>query len=128
MEMGITPEFLFRTFLAGLTLSFSQRGLLLLLITIVLCILGILIRTRAFPHLALILILFIFVLNLHIFAIYPIDNTAQNLISMSGRVGSISNRALVILAKAIYNTGLLMIPTLVYLVSLALVGQPAPQE
>ena len=126
--MIITPEFLFQTFLAGLTLSFSPRGLLVLLITIILCVLGVLIRTRAFPHLALILILLIFVLNLHVFAIYPIDNTAQNLISMSGRVGSISNRALVILAKAIYNSGILLIPTLAYLVSLALVGQPPPQE
>jgi hypothetical protein len=127
MEMGITPEFLFRTFLAGLTLSFSQRGLILLLITIVLCVLGIFIRTRAFPHLALILIMLIFVLNLHVFAIYPIDNIAQDLISMSGR-GSISDRALVIFAKAIYNTGILLIPALIYLVSLAMVGQPAPEE
>jgi hypothetical protein len=126
--MTITPEFLFQSFLAGLALIFSSRGILLLLITIVLCILGVLIRTRAFPHLALILILLIFVLNLHVFAIFPIDNTGRNLISMSGQTGSMTSKALVILAKAIYNTGILLIPMLIYFVSLALVGQPAPQD
>jgi hypothetical protein len=126
--MEISLEFLFRTFLAGLAVGFSSRGLLLILITIVLCVLGILIRTRAFPHLAMIVILLIFVLNLHVFYIFPVDSYARDLTSLSGSTGPVSSRALVIFAKAIYNAGLLMIPALIYLVSLALVGQPAPQD
>jgi hypothetical protein len=126
--MEISPEFLFQTFLAGLALSFSSRGLLLMLITIVLCILGILIRTRAFPHLALIIILLIFVLNLHVFYFFPIDSVVRDLNSLSNSAGTISSKALVIFAKAVYNAGILLIPALIYMVSLALVGQAPPQE
>lgn len=126
--MAISPEFLFQTFLAGLTVSFSTRGLLLILITFILCILGILIRTRAFPHLALILILLIFVLNLHVFAIFPLDGTASNLVSMSGRGRPFADQALVVFAKAVYNAGILLIPGLIYLVSLAFIGQAPPQD
>ncbi len=126
--MAITPEFLFRSFLAGLAMVLSSRGLLLLLITIILCILGIIIRTRALPHLALILILLVFVLNLHVFIIFPVDSTGQNLISLSSRSGTLTYKALVIIAKSVYNIGILLIPMLIYLVSLAMVGQPAPQD
>jgi hypothetical protein len=126
--MAISPEFLFQTFLAGLTLSFSTRGLLLILITFILCILGILFRTRAFPHIALILILLIFVLHLHVFAIFPLDGTANNLISMSGRGGPITDRALIVFAKAVYNAGILLIPGLIYLVSLGFIGQAPRQD
>lgn len=126
--MAISPEFLFQTFLAGLTVSFSTRGLLLILITFVLCILGILIRTRAFPHLALILILLVFVLNLHVFVIFPLDVSASNLVSMSGRGGPLADQALVVFAKAVYNAGILLVPGLIYLVSLAFIGQAPPQD
>jgi hypothetical protein len=126
--MGITPEFLFQTFLAGLTLSFSTRGLLLMLITIVLCVLGILIRTRAFPHLALIMMLLIFVLNLHVFYFFPIDSVVRDLNSLSGGMGTIASKALLVFAKAVYNAGILLIPMLIYLISLALVGQAPPQD
>jgi hypothetical protein len=126
--MEISPEFLFQTFLAGLALSFSSRGLLLMLITIVLCILGILIRTRAFPHLALIIILLIFVLNLHVFYFFPTDSVVRDLNSLSNSAGTISSKALLIFAKAVYNAGILLIPALIYMVSLALVGQAPPQE
>jgi hypothetical protein len=127
-KVEITLEFLFQSFLAGLGLILSSRGMLLLLITIVLGILGIIIRTRGVPHLALILILLIFVLNLHVFKIFPIDSTAQNLISLSNRAGPLSSKVLVIIAKAVYNAGILLIPFLIYMVSLAMVGQPAPQD
>ena len=126
--MEISPEFLFQTFLAGLALGFSTRGLLLILITIVLCVLGILIRTRAFPHLALIIMLLIFVLNLHVFYFFPIDSVARDLNALSGSAGAIASKALVIFAKAVYNAGILLIPMLIYLVSLALVGQAPPQD
>jgi hypothetical protein len=126
--MEISPEFLFQTFLAGLALSFSSRGLLLMLITIILSVLGILIRTRAFPHLALIIILLIFVLNLHVFYFFPIDSVARDLNSLSSSAGTIASKGLVIFAKAVYNAGILLIPMLIYLVSLALVGQAPTQD
>lgn len=99
-----------------------------MLITIVLSILGILIRTRAFPHLALIIILLIFVLNLHVFYFFPIDSVARDLNSLSSSAGTIASKGLVIFAKAVYNAGILLIPMLIYLVSLALVGQAPTQD
>lgn len=126
--MAVTPEILFKSFLAGLSLIITTRGLLLLLITIILCILGVFFRSRAFPHLALILMMMIFVLNIHVFAIFPIDTAARNLITVTGRSGTFSNMVLGVLARAIYNAGIILIPLLIYLVSLALVGQPVPED
>ena len=126
--MAVTPEFLFKSFLAGLALVFTTRGLLLLLITIVLSVLGILLRARALSHLALILILLIFVLNLHVFAIFPIDSTARNIMSISGGAASLTSRALEILAKSLYNLGILILPLLIYLVSLSLIGKPVSED
>ena len=126
--MAVTPELLFRSFLAGLALVFTTRGLLLLLITIVFSVLGILLRARALSHLALILILLIFVLNLHVFAIFPIDSTARNIMSISGGAASLTNRALEILAKSLYNLGILILPLLIYLVSLSLIGKPVSED
>jgi hypothetical protein len=126
--MAVTPELLFKSLLAGLSLIITTRGLLLLLITIILSILGVFFRTRAFPHLALILMLMIFVLNIHVFTIFPIDTAARNLITVTGRSGTITDMVLGFLARAIYNAGIILIPLLIYLVSLALVGQPVPEE
>jgi hypothetical protein len=128
MKMAVTPELLFKSFLAGLALVFTTRGLLLLLFTIVVSVLGILLRARALSHLALILILLVFVLNLHVFAIFPVDSTARNIMSIAGGSASLTNRTLEIFAKSLYNLGILILPLLIYLISISIIGRPASED
>jgi len=126
--MAVTPKLLFECFLAGLALILSSRGLILLSITIVLSVLGVVFHTRAFPRLALILILFIFVLNLHVFYIFQADTTAENLNTLYNQAFSITNKALLILAKAVYNLGILLIPLIIYFISQSLIGRPVQRD
>jgi hypothetical protein len=93
-----------------------------------LCVLGIFLRSRAPAQLALILILLVCVLNLHVFAIFPFDETAKSLASMSGQTGHVMERVQIILAKILYNLGLVLIPFIIYMVSLSLTGPAAAED
>ena len=126
--MATSLELFYKSFLAGLALVLSTRGLLFILITIVLCVIGIFLRSRGPAHLALVLILLVSVLNLHVFAIFPFDGTARTLVSMSGQSGLLMDKITTLIAKLLYNFGLVLIPLLVYMVSLSLTGQPAPED
>jgi len=126
--MAISLELFYESFLAGLGLILSTRGLLFILITIVLCMIGIFFRSRGPAHLAIVLILLVSVLNLHVFAIFPFDGTARTLVSMSGRPGPLMDKINTLIAKLLYNFGLVLIPLIIYMVSLSLTGQPAPED
>jgi len=126
--MTASLDLFYESFLAGLALVLSTQGLIFILITIILCVIGIVLRSRGPSHLALILILLVSVLNLHAFAIFPYDGTARTLISMLGQSGFLMDKVVIILAKLLYNLGLVLIPLIIYMVSLSLVGQPAPED
>jgi hypothetical protein len=126
--MTTSPEILYQGFLAGLALIVSTRGIMLLLITIVLCLIGIVIRWRGPAQLALILMLLIFFLNLHVLAIYPLDNTARSLMTLTGQSVSLMTKVVGITAKALYNLGLILVPLLIYVVSIQMIGRPKTEE
>jgi hypothetical protein len=127
-EMATSLGLFYESFLAGLALVLSTRGLMFILITIVLCVIGVFLRSRGPSHLALILILLISVLNLHVFAIFPYDDAARTLLSMSGQSRVLMDQVVIIFAKILYNFGLVLVPLIIYLVSLSLVGQPSPDD
>jgi hypothetical protein len=126
--MVASLELFYESFLAGLALVLSTQGLIFILISIVLCVIGIFLRSRVPSQLVFILILLLSVLNLHVFAIFPYDETARALLLMTGQSVVLMDKVVIILAKLFYNFGLVLIPFIIYMVSLSLVGQPAPED
>ena len=121
-------ELFYTSFLAGIALVLSTQGLIFILLTIVLSLIGVFLRSRGPSQLALILILLVVVLNLHVFAIFPYDDTARTLITMSGQSVVLMDKVVIALAKLFYNFGLVFIPFIIYMVSLSLVGKSAPED
>jgi hypothetical protein len=126
--MTASLDLFYESFLAGLALVLTKQGLIFTLITIVLCVFGIFLRSRGPSHLALTAILLVSVLNLHVLAIFPYDEMARTLNSMLGQSIVLVDKVVVILAKLLYNLGLVLVPLIIYMVSLNLVGKPAPED
>lgn len=123
--MEASLELFYESFITGFMLILSRQGLLFIMITIVLSVIGALFRSRGPSYLSFAMILLVLILNIHVYPIFPYDETARALISMSGSSGDPMDMVVNILAKTAYNLGLVLIPSVIYLLSGTVVGRPA---
>jgi hypothetical protein len=116
--MNIPLDMFFNSFIAGLSSMIGTRGIIFLAVVLGLCFIGVLIRLRFFPYLALLLILLVFILNLHILMVFPPGQGAAALWTWMQYSGGDSLRALyAFIGKIFFNLGVVIVPFFIFLLS-----------
>lgn len=103
----------------------GPKGILFVGVVMGFCLVGIVIRLRFFPYLALLLILLIFILNLHVLIIFQPDwrgNALWSLIRYSG--GNSLQLLYAFIAKIFFNAGVVIVPFMIFLLAGQFSAQP----
>jgi D-alanyl-lipoteichoic acid acyltransferase DltB (MBOAT superfamily) len=124
--MGRIPFDLFvQSLIAGFAVIATPAGIVFVGLVVVLGLIGITLHSRVPGYLGAFLTLGVFLLNLHILAIFPLDNVSRALISMTVLSSNpMQTKLYGLVGKVFYNFGFLLMPFVLSIVGMELVVRP----
>lgn len=124
--MGRIPFDLFvQSLIAGFAVIATPAGIAFVGLIVILGLIGIMLHSRVPGYLGAFLTLGVFLINLHIFAIFPLDNVSRSLISMTVLSSNpMQTKLLGLVGKVFYNFGFLLMPFVLSIVGMELVVRP----